>query len=207
MILGIWGRKIGMSQLFDGDSVVPVTAVKIDKWLITQIKSIDKDGYQSIQVGCVKKRYIDQAFDETWLTLKKKYFSVIREIPLDNLTDDMRVGDQLALDTVFSDGIKVDAFGKSRGKGFAGVYKKHNFGGAPKTHGSRMGKRTGSLGFMTSQGRVIKGKKMPGHLGAHQCVVQNLKLVTIDKENGVAFVKGAIPGHSGSLIFLKKSIK
>jgi large subunit ribosomal protein L3 len=212
MVTGLWGKKIGMAQIFSGESVVPVTAVDVSGWFVTNIRTLERDGYSAVQVGRVKDRYSNKKFDINWLKKPKQYFSDIREIHLSdgiseetkNTKDTIVIGKPADFLFALVEGESVDVFGKTKGCGFAGVYRRHGFGGAPKTHGSKMGRRTGSLGFMATQGRVIKGKKMPGQMGNRKRVAKNLKVVKIEKDSDIVLVKGSIPGKSGSLVFLRK---
>ncbi len=205
MVSGMWGKKIGMTQIFADDRVIPVTAINVAGWLVTNIKTRERDGYYAVQVGCVKKRHTGKGFSKSWLKQPKEYFTVLREIRLHEKPENISVGQAADFYTLLAEGDQVDAFGKSRGRGFAGVVKRHNFSGAPASHGATMGKTTGSIGFMTSQGKVIKGKKMPGHMGAAQCMMKNLDVVKIEKEAQIILVKGSIPGHKGSLVFIRKA--
>jgi large subunit ribosomal protein L3 len=205
MVRGFWGKKIGMTQVFVQDKVVPVTVVDIADWVVTQIKQEDRDGYSAVQVGRVKKRYADKKFSPDWLKSLKHYFGTIKEIRLDKDIEGVTVGKKVDLEDSFAAGDHVDVFGKTKGCGFAGVVRRHNFGGPPASHGHTMGKRTGSLSFMCSQGRVIKGKKMPGHMGNKQQMMKNLEVVRIDASSQVVLLKGSVPGRPGSLMFVRKA--
>ncbi len=205
MVRGLWGKKIGMTQVFSDDHVVPVTVIDTAGWFITNIKTRERDGYSAVQVGNVKKRYIDKAFSKDWLKKPKEYFTFLKEIRLTDEPQDIAVGQLVNPHVLLQEGEKVDVFGKTKGLGFAGVVRRYNFGGPPGSHGSTMGKRPGSIGFMRSQGKVIKGKKMPGHMGNRRRVMQGLEVIRIDKESGAIAVKGSIPGKSGSLIFVRKA--
>lgn len=203
-INGIWGKKIGMTQVFsNNEKVVPVTAIDLSNWVVTQVKAQDKDGYNAVQLGKVKDRYTDQEFNLDWLKKPKRYFSLLKEVRIESDTD-MVVGNVADVNTILSEGDVVDIAGTTIGKGFAGVMKRHGFSGGGASHGNRMGRRTGSIGFMTAKGRVIKGKKMPGHLGQEVRVIKNLEIIKIKPEAHVVFVKGSIPGKTGSFVFLKK---
>ena len=205
MIAGLWGKKVGMTQLFVEDSVVPVTVVDVGRWVITQIKTEKCDGYNAIQVGLIKKRYAQESFVAGWLKKPKVYFAALREIrQKDAVSEETKVGQSVDCSSVVARGDKVDLFGVTIGRGFAGVVKRYNFGGPPGSHGSTMGKKPGSIGSFCSQGRVIKGKKMPGQMGNRNRVAKNLEVVRLEKESDVVLVKGSIPGKSGSLVFLRK---
>ena len=202
MAKSIVGKKIGMTQIFsDQDKVIPVTAIDYSNWFITDIKNQERDGYDAIQVGSLRKKYIDKDFSDSWLKNKKKYFTVLREV--DTFAPELIVGQQVDFSNVFAIGDQVDVFGTTRGFGFQGVVKRHGFTGGRASHGPRFGRIPGSIGFMRSKGRVIKGKKLPGHLGNVQRAVKNLEIIKIEPEAKVMFVKGSIPGSSGSLIFMQ----
>jgi large subunit ribosomal protein L3 len=206
MITGLWGRKIGMTQLFNKDKVLPVTAIDITGWYVTDIKTVARDGYDAVQLGLLRNRYIEQAFSQDWLKTLKHYFMVVREIRLAKSVDGVVVGQQAqTFLTQFAEGQVVDVVGTTKGCGFAGVVRRHGFTGARASHGSKMGKRPGSLSFMRSQGRVIKGKKMPGHMGTERRVMKNLSIAKIEHDARIFFVKGSVPGKSGSLVFVRKA--
>lgn len=207
MISGVWGKKVGMTQLFVGDKVVPVTAINVGHWVVTQVRTTERDGYEAIQMGHLRDRYKESQFSPEWLTNPRKFFSAVREIKLSNKVDGIEVGKPVDIPSVLAEGDAVDVFGTSRGRGFAGVYKRHGFGGAPKSHGSMMGRRPGSISHMRKQGRVIKGKRMAGHMGNVHCSVRNLSLVKAEENAQVLFIKGAVPGHAGSLVFIRKTLK
>lgn len=203
---GLWGKKIGMTQVFAENKVVPVTVINIADWYITNSKTAERDGYNAIQMGCVRSKYREQEFTQDWLKNLKKYFNFVREVKLNKHPDEMgvEVGKPADFATALKTGDKVDAFGKSIGRGFAGVVKRHGFAGSPASHGARMGNRPGSMSWMRSQGRVVPGKRLPGHLGNVQKVIRNLEVVTIKPEDNIILIKGSVPGKSGSLIFLRK---
>ena len=204
MVNGLWGRKIGMTQVFSNNKVVPVTAVDIGNWIVTGVKTDENDGYDSVQVACVRDRYKKQSFSKEWLKDMKEYFYVAREIKV--ASDDaktLKIGQEASSCSSVQEGVMVDVVGKTKGKGFAGVVRRHNFSGGPASHGSRTGRRPGSIGFMTSCGRVIKGQKMPGRMGGKRRTARCLDIVKIDKENMVVLIKGSIPGTTGSFVFIR----
>lgn len=205
MVRGLWGKKIGMTQIFsDEQKVVPVTAIDLSNWYVTQIKTKENDGYQAIKLGCVKNKYAEQEFSADWLKKPKIYFSAFREVPVDTSSEiNLELGQKIDL-SVLSKGDNVDIFGITRGLGFQGVVKRHGFSGGRASHGATFGRFTGSLSFMRSRGRVIKGKKMPGHAGVEKCVMKNLEIMRIEPEANVLLVKGSVPGKSGSLVFVRK---
>ncbi|MGB8367262.1 MAG: 50S ribosomal protein L3 [Candidatus Babeliales bacterium] len=206
MVSGIWGCKVGMTQIFTKDKVVPVTIVDVGHWVVTNIKTEKIDGYNALQVACVKKRYRNENFSKDWLKKLKKYFSFIKNISVnENVFSGIVVGQPVDFSSEFIKGKKVDVFGKTKGRGFAGVVKRHNFAGPPKSHGSTMGNRPGSIGFITACGRVIKGKKMPGHLGNQQRAMKNLEIIEMKTDEKVLFIQGSVPGKTGNFIFIRKA--
>lgn len=204
MVSGIWGKKIGMTQLFEGDVVVSVTAIDVGDWVVTGIKTKERDGYTAVQIGRLKKRYAGQKPSADWAKQSRCYFTVLREIRIDDVPADLAIGQRADFCVEFQAGEPVDVCGITKGRGFTGVVKRWNFNGPPASHGATMGKRTGSLGFHRAEGKVIKGKRMPGHMGVQQQVVKNLNVVKVDPEGSVILVKGSVPGYNGSLVFVRK---
>jgi len=209
MVTGLWGRKIGMTQVFSENAVVPVTAVDVSGWIVTNIRTNERDGYSAVQVGKIKDRYIKKKFDINWLKKPRLYFSFVREIKLNKDVSELEgsaivVGKTADFKSIFSEGDNVDVFGMSKGCGFAGVVRRYNFAGPPASHGHTMGKKPGSLGGACSQGKVAKGKKLPGHMGNKKRAAKNLEIVKVEKDSEIVLVKGSIPGKSGSLVFLRK---
>lgn len=205
MIRGLWGKKIGMTQFFSEKGVVPVTVIDVARWFVTQIKTKERDGYDAVQVGRVKDRHAQKDFSAEWLKKPKEYFGFLKEVKLTDELKDLAVGSSVNFHAHVAVGDFVDATGTTIGRGFAGVVKRHDFNGPPASHGSTMGNKTGSLSFMRSRGRVIKGKRMPGHMGVDQCVIQGLEVVKVEPESQVVIIKGSIPGKAGSLVFLQKA--
>jgi len=203
MVNGLWGRKIGMTQVFAQDKVVPVTVIDVAHWRVTRMKTVERDGYAALQVGCVRQRYTEEQFSAEWLKQAKKYFSALKEIKL-GADVDLTVGQLLEDVQILNEGETVDAFGITKGCGFAGAVRRHGFSGGRASHGSKFGRFPGSLSSYRSQGRVVKGKKLPGHMGVVQRVMKNLKVVRTNPEARVILVKGSVPGKAGSLVFLKK---
>lgn len=205
MINGIWGKKIGMTQVFSDDhKVVPVTAVDVSDWYVTQVKTKERDGYDAVQLGCVRKQQKDQLFSSEWLSAPKKSFSALREVRLTDTSHTFEVGQQPDFNTLLQPGAIVDVFGVTIGKGFQGVVKRHGFTGGVASHGSKLGRRPGSLACQRSSGRVSKGKKMPGHMGGSQRVMKNLKVIKVEANARILFIKGSLPGKTGSLVFVRK---
>lgn len=206
MIAGIWGKKIGMTQVFDGDTVVPVTAISVDCWVVTGSKTQQRDGYDALQVGCIKDRYAEQAFSSDWIKQPKKYFSFVREIKVKEPMPHVKVGDKVNSLANLEIGDEVDAFGLTKGCGFAGAVKRHGFAGARASHGSTMGDAPGSMSGGRTGGKVIKGKRLPGHMGVQQRVMKGLRVVKLmDAPNTVVLVKGSVPGKGGTLLYLRKA--
>lgn len=206
MVAGLWGRKVGMTQVFSQGKVIPVTVIDAANWFVTQIKSVERDGYNAVQLGLLRDRYVQQEFSADWLKALSKYFMMVREIPVDTLPEGLQVGSRADFYSTFAQGDRVDAFGNTKGCGFAGVIRRHGFNGPRASHGDTMGRRPGSMGYMRSQGRVIKGKKLPGHMGVEQQAVKNLTVVTVDQDARLILVKGSVPGKPGTLIFVRKAV-
>ena len=206
---GIIGKKVGMTQLFDDNAnIVPVTIVEAGPCVVVQKKTREKDGYEAVQLGfgelSVKSanKPIKGHFAKGDIGLKK----VLREFKVSN-TDDMSVGDIIKADT-FENGDIVDIAGVSKGKGYAGPVKRWNTHTLKSTHGSGpVGRHSGSLGAGSSPSRVMKGKKMAGHLGVERVTVQNLTIVRVDAENNIIAVKGAIPGPKGGIVTICDAVK
>lgn len=206
MIRGFWGLKIGMTQLFTDENAIPVTAVQAGSWIVIGIKTNERDGYDAVRVGLLRSRYRDQAFVNDWLKKPAKYFALTREIKLNGPQESLIIGAPFNPDQAVAEGDRVDVIGTSKGMGFTGVVKRHHFNGPPASHGSTMGKRTGSISHFRAHGRVIKGKRMPGRAGGERCTVRNLAVVKTGLENGsVVLIKGSIPGKTGSLVFVRKA--
>lgn len=205
MTTGIWGRKIGMTQVFTHDKVVPVTAIDVAGWYITNIKTVEKDGYNALQVGKVRDRYKTEKYSKEWIKKPHRYYSFIREIPLKDVTDLFIVGKFIDFSQLVKLGEKVDVRSKTIGKSFAGVVKRHKFRGPPGSHGSTMGNRPGSIGSLVKSGHVIKGKRLPGHMGCDNQMMRNLEIVMVEEETKTLLVKGSVPGKAGSLVFVRKA--
>lgn len=199
-----WGRKIGMTQLFVGDKIVPVTAIDVGNWFVTNVKTKERDGYDAVQIALPRKRYKEQAFNSDWLKNLKQFFGYIKEIRLIQPAD-VVIGQPAQFIPFLNTGDTLDVAGITKGCGFAGVIRRHNFNGAPGSHGSTMGKAPGSMSFMRSRGRVIKGKRLPGHMGVDQVMMTNLEVVKIENDANVILIKGSVPGKAGSLVSMRKA--
>ncbi len=205
----IIGKKIGMTQFFDEQGkVVPVTVVEAGPCVVTQKKVQEKDGYQAVQIGYgdARPKTVNKPrkghFAKHDLALKK----TLKEFRLDDC-EGLNVGDLIKVD-VFEVGDNVDVVGTSKGKGYAGAIKRWNFHRLKESHGSGpVVRHAGSMGACSDPSRVMKGKKLPGHLGVERVTVQNLDVVKIDKENNLLVIKGSIPGPSGGIVYITDSVK
>ena len=202
------GKKVGMTQIFDEEGkVVPVTIIEATPCTVTQIKTVEQDGYQAVQLGFgdVKEKRLNKPelghFKKNKLAPKK----YLREFRLDSI-EGMNVGDELKAD-VFTAGDKVDIQGTSKGKGFQGVIKRHGQSRGPMGHGSMYHRRPGSMGPTSTPGRVFPGKKLPGHMGNVTVTIQNLEVIKVDLDKNVILVKGSVPGAKGSILKIKSSVK
>jgi len=207
MPVGLLGKKLGMTQLYNEQgAVVPATVIRTGPCSILQIKTREKDGYSSIQVGFEdkKKERATKAEIGHCLNAKIGPKKFVREFRNDNMSANYQPGQVLTVD-VFEGIDKVDIIGTSKGKGFAGVIKRWGFSGGPATHGCTNHRGPGSIGAGTNPGRVIKGKKMPGRMGGVRNTVRNLKVVKIDKNENLLIVKGAVPGPNGRYIIIRES--
>lgn len=212
MISGIIGRKVGMTQIFAEDgTVTPVTVIKAGPCVVVQTKSAaGRDGYNAVQLGFVEDKPVRLKnvtkplrghFEKTGGGLPPT--RVLKEL---RLTDepDATVGDQIKVD-VFADGDKIDVIGTSKGRGFAGTIKRHNFQRGPESHGSMNVRAPGSIGQSAYPSRVIKGTKSSGHMGHARVTVQNLTVAKVDIDNNLLMVRGAVPGPNGGLVLVKKA--
>lgn len=204
----IIGKKIGMTQIFDEKGlVIPVTVVEAGPCIVAQVKTVETDGYNSIQLGYgeVKETRVNKPikghFRKSKLPLKKH----LREFRTDDISG-VKVGDEIKLD-VFEAGEKVDVQGTSKGKGFQGVIKRHGQSRGPMGHGSMYHRRPGSMGSTSTPGRVFKGKKLPGHMGCEIVTVQNLEIVRVDTDKNVLLIKGSMPGAKGAILKIRKTVK
>ncbi len=202
------GKKVGMTQIFDNEGkVIPVTVIEVGPCTVTQIKTVEQDGYQAVQLGFgdVKERKLTKPelgkFTKTKLTPKK----YLREFRVDSV-EGLNVGDELKAD-VFAVGDKVDIQGTSKGKGFQGVIKRHGQSRGPMGHGSMYHRRPGSMGPTSTPGRVFPGKNLPGHMGDVTVTIQNLEVIKVDLDKNAILVKGSVPGAKGAILKIKSSVK
>ena len=206
MINGLWGKKIGMTEVFHGDLALPVTVVDASGWYILQVKTVEVDGYAAVKVGCLKSRYRKDGFQSEYLKKLNTYFDYVKELKVKDSLDNLTIGNEVdfAL-AAFESGDEVDVVGTTKGAGFAGVVRRHRFGGGRASHGGKNSEnRPGSISFWHTQGKVIKGKRMAGHMGVERKTIKSLELVKIDSAAKLILVKGSVPGKSGSLVFVRK---
>jgi large subunit ribosomal protein L3 len=203
MVQGIIGRKLGMTQVFTEDrTVAQVTAIAAGPCLVTQIKRAEKDGYDAIQLGFGEAKRLNSP--EKGHLKKLGMFKHLREFPAEDIAS-IELG-QVVDVSIFKPGDLVDVSGISKGKGFAGVVKRHHFSGGPKTHGqSDRHRAPGSIGATTTPARVLKGKKMAGHMGSEQVTVRRLKVVEADAERNLLLVRGGVPGSRNGLVIIRKA--
>ena len=203
------GKKIGMTQIFDEKGkVVPVTVVEAGPCVVSQVKTVETDGYNAIQMGFgdIKPKHVTKPLQGHFKKADVAPKRILKEFRFDDCTA-YELGQVIKAD-LFETGDKVDVTGKSKGKGYAGVIKRWNFGRLKETHGSGpVARHGGSMGACSSPSRVWKGKKMAGHLGAEKVTVQNLAVVKIDAEDNLIAIKGAIPGANGGYVVIKDSVK
>ena len=220
----ILATKVGMTQIFNEDGVLtPVTVLQAGPCVVTQIKTVENDGYSAVQVGFVDKKEkvvnkdangkkeirnrhgVNKAlkghFDKAGVSGKR----FVKEFKLDNAAD-YKLADEIKAD-IFAEGDKIDATAISKGKGFQGAIKRHGQHRGPMAHGSKFHRHQGSNGSCSTPSRVFKGKGMPGHMGSVKVTVQNLEIVRVDAENNLILVKGAVPGPKKSLVTVKESVK
>ncbi|MFU0827033.1 MAG: 50S ribosomal protein L3 [Lachnoclostridium sp.] len=204
----ILATKIGMTQVFgENGTLIPVTVLQAGPMYVTQVKTVENDGYNAVQVGFgdIREKLVNKPrkghFAKAGVA-NKKY---LKEFRFENAAD-YTVGQEIKVD-IFTEGERVDATAKSKGKGFQGAIKRHGQSRGPMAHGSKFHRHAGSNGAATSPGRVFKGKKMPGHMGNVKVTVQNLEVVKVDAENNIILVKGAVPGPKKALVMLKNTVK
>jgi large subunit ribosomal protein L3 len=206
---GLLGKKLGMTQVWDEQNkLVPVTVLEITPNVVTQIRTPEKDGYAAIQIaaGQIDPRKVNQPaaghFEAAGVTPRRH----LAEVRTDN-AGEYQLGQELAVD-LFAAGQRIDVVGTSKGKGFAGVMKRHNFAGVSASHGAhRNHRKPGSIGASATPSRVFRGKRMPGRMGGERVSVLNLTVHSIDVEQGLMLVKGAVPGARGRLVFVRNAVK
>ena len=203
----ILATKVGMTQIFNEDGVLtPVTVLQAGPCVVTQVKTVENDGYSAVQVGFVDKREklvnkpLKGMFDKAGVAYKR----FVREFRFEN-AEEYSVKDEIKVD-VFAAGDKIDATAISKGKGFQGAIKRHGQSRGPMAHGSKYHRHAGSNGACSDPSKVFKGKRMPGHMGSKQITIQNLEVVRVDTENNLLLVKGAVPGPKKALVTIKETV-
>jgi len=207
MSIGLIGRKLGVTQVFQGDgTMVAVSVLAIEPNTVTRLRTTERDGYTAVQLGTESAKRLTKPEAGQLKDLPKAAQSLkkIREFRVDSV-DGYELGQTVGLGDLFAEGDLVDVTGVSKGKGFAGHIKRHNFHRGPKTHGSDHHREPGSIGPGTTPGRVYKGLKMAGHMGDQRKTVKKLRVVRADPEKNLLLVKGSLPGARGSLILVKKA--
>ncbi len=207
---GLLGKKLGMTQVWDENNrLVPVTVVEITPNVVTQVRTPEVDGYSAVQIayGQIDPRKVNKPaaghFDKAGVT-PRRHLTEVRTADAGEYT----AGQELTVDTVFEPGQLVDVVGTSKGKGFAGVMKRHNFKGVSASHGAhRNHRKPGSIGASSTPSRVFKGMRMAGRMGGERVTVLNLKVHSVDAEKGLLLVKGAVPGARGRIVFVRNAVK
>ena len=204
----ILATKVVMTQIFNEDGVLtPVTVLQAGPCVVTQVKTVENDGYSAVQIGFVDKREklvnkpLKGMFDKAGVAYKR----FVREFRFEN-AEEYSVKDEIKVD-VFAAGDKIDATAISKGKGFQGAIKRHGQSRGPMAHGSKYHRHAGSNGACSDPSKVFKGKRMPGHMGSKQITIQNLEVVRVDTENNLLLVKGAVPGPKKALVTIKETVK
>ena len=202
------GKKLGMTQIFDENGIViPVTVIEAGPCVVAQIKTLENDGYEAIQLGYgeVKEHKVNKPVKGHFAKANVPVKKHLREFRVDSI-ENFKVGDELKVD-VFTEGEKIDVQGTSKGKGFQGVIKRHGQHRGPMGHGSMYHRRPGSMGPTSTPGRVFKGKKLPGHMGRVTVTIQNLDVIRVDMDKNVILVKGSVPGAKGAILKIKSAVK
>lgn len=205
MAKGLIGKKLGMTQIFTGDGrCVPVTVVQAGPCTVLQKKTISRDGYNALQLGFGEKeaRKVSKPMRGHFQAAGKGAFSFIQEFRVDDV-DNYEVGQEVGLE-LFTAGDKVHVTGRSKGRGFQGVMKRHNFGGGRETHGSMAHRNPGSIGQCAYPGKVFKGHRMSGHMGNKNVTVRNLEVVDVDPVNNLLLIKGALPGANNNFVVISR---
>lgn len=204
----ILATKVGMTQIFNENGVLtPVTVLQAGPCVVTQVKTVENDGYKAVQVGYgdIREKLVNKPRKGHFAKAGVANKRYLKEFKFDN-AEEYAVGQEIKAD-IFAEGDKVDATAKSKGKGFQGAIKRHNQSRGPMAHGSKFHRHAGSNGAASDPSKVFKGKKMPGQMGAVKVTTQNLEIVRVDAENNLILVKGAVPGPKKSTVLLKESVK
>jgi large subunit ribosomal protein L3 len=208
MVTGIIGKKVGMTQLFDADGAVhPATVLRAGPCVVAQVKTVETDGYEAVQLGFVEARPTKENKPSAGHFKKAGVppTRVRREVELKAGGDPVKPGDQVSV-AIFADGERVDVIATSRGKGFQGVVRRHHFKGGRASHGSMFHRAPGSIGASSYPSRVVRGMRMAGHMGADRVTTRNLKVLRVDAENNLLLVEGAVPGGPNSVVLIRKAI-
>jgi large subunit ribosomal protein L3 len=205
MIQGLLGRKLGMLQYFESDgTVVPVTVVEAGPCVVTQVRTRGRDGYEAVQLGFGQAKWLNKPRQGHLKGIENLRY--LREFRADDISD-VQVGQRVGVD-LFQPGDLVDVTATSKGRGFAGVVRRHGFSGGPKSHGqSDRHRAPGSIGSTTTPGRVLKGLHMAGHMGARRVTVRGLRVVQVNPARGVLLIKGAVPGATSGLVIVRRSLR
>jgi large subunit ribosomal protein L3 len=204
-IEGIIGKKVGMTQVFaDDGAIVPVTVIQAGPCLVVQKKTTEKDGYDAVQIGLVEKISSRRVTSALRGHFEKAGVQPLRMLAEVSYTGDANVGDRVQVD-IFKPGDAIDVVGQSKGKGYQGVVKRHNFGGGRESHGSMFHRAPGSIGASAFPSRVMKGMRMAGRMGGDQVTVKNLRVAKVDAENNLLYVRGAVPGGRNGLVVVRFS--
>ena len=207
MTLGVIGKKVGMTQVFDKEGLsVPVTVVQLGDNIVTQKRTKDKNGYHAVQVGGFKiqERKLNKPALGQFTKHSLAPMKPVREFRVDDASG-FNVGDALVVDDIIKEGMLVDVRGRSIGKGFAGTVKRYNAGRGPMSHGSKFHRSMGSIGAGTTPGRVFRGLHMPGHMGDDNVCTRHLTIVRVDTQKQIVLVRGAVPGCDGGLVVITPS--
>jgi large subunit ribosomal protein L3 len=208
MVKALLGKKIGMTQVFgEAGRRVPVTVLQVGPCMVTQVKTAETDNVPAVQIGFDerKRKHTTKPplghFEKAGVTPKR----ILRDVPPDG--DQMpQLGQEIGVG-IFEGVARVDVIGLSKGRGFAGLVKRHHFRGSPETHGGRFGRHAGTIGSNTSPGRVFRGKRMAGHMGACRATIRNLEVVRLDPDRNLMLVKGSVAGYNGSYVLVRKAIR
>ena len=203
----VLGKKAGMTQLFDESGLaVPATVIECNPMFVIQNKTVEKDGYKAVKVatGDIREKLVNKPDKGQFAKAEVSVKRTIREFKTE---EDYSLGQEIKVSDMLAVGDHVDVSGVSKGKGYQGNIKRHGQKGGPDGHGSLYHRRVGSLGANSTPARVLPGKKMPGHMGAVNCTVQNLTVVSVDGERGILVLKGAVPGPKGGIVTITSSVK
>jgi large subunit ribosomal protein L3 len=209
MVTGIIGRKVGMTQLFDKDGTVqPATVLKAGPCVVVQAKNAQSDGYQAVQLGLVEEKApkVNKATAGHYKKANVPPTRVRREVKVAKGAEAPKAGEQVLVAGLFAAGEQVDVIATSRGMGFQGVVKRHHFAGGAATHGSMFHRAPGSIGASSYPSRVIKGMRAAGHMGSRRVTTRNLRVVSVDAENNLLIVRGAVPGAANGYVLIRKAI-